>query len=412
MLLIALSSQYAEAGRHKTDATCGLATKRQKSSYPPPNTPLKTGEAKVVPWQTVDLDAPASTRWSHIVTPQKVGIKALTEVVVDTFEKILGKARFASILAVLTKDFHRIKLPLEMSAEIIGIARDTEIELGVIFIYNLFYSVFGACTSIVAEDDKGGMFHARNLDFGLWPAFNITHGNLWELTSRLRPLVINVDVQKNKKTLYKTTTFNGFIGGHTLMRPGGVSATIDTRFDTGFDAGLLEKLLLGNLDKGTEITMAVREMIETSATYEEALDFINRTTTLGPGYIILGGPKAGNGMVVTKGETHFGHEGHTVYETSLASQVKNGSDYLVQTNYDGDADGSKPPSPIDNRRDPAKKCMKQIGPEETNFANLYALLSSTPNLNRLTAYTTLMNVQTGQFETYRQLCDSLDCPLF
>jgi len=61
--------------------------------------------------------------------------------------------------------------------------------------------------------------------------------------------------------------------------------------------------------------------------------------------------------------------------------------------------------------------MKQIGTGCTGFANLYGLLSSTPNLNRLTAFSTGMNVKTGQFGTYctvlyRQLCGTLDCPLF
>ena len=30
----------------------------------------------------------------------------------------------------------------------------------------------GFCTSIVAEDNDGNIFHGRNLDFGLWPAVN------------------------------------------------------------------------------------------------------------------------------------------------------------------------------------------------------------------------------------------------
>ena len=40
--------------------------------------------------------------------------------------------------------------------------------LGDIVLYNIFYEVFTVCTSIVAHDDKGTMYHARNLDFGLF----------------------------------------------------------------------------------------------------------------------------------------------------------------------------------------------------------------------------------------------------
>ena len=40
------------------------------------------------------------------------------------------------------------------------------------------------------------------------------------------------------------------------------------------------------------------------------------------------------------------------------------------------------------------------------------VLSATPNLNKLTSYTTLMHVATGKLEAYRQLCESPRCPLF
>ena len=38
----------------------------------------------------------------------------------------------------------------------------------IVFLYNMFYTIFGACTSIIAQDDTGEIIHARNLDFGLW----------------------------------------------------------------------------------------------------------------------------------------------------------------------------------------------------------------------------------------------------
>jgi acid ceramidase len=55
---------------------------------------------------------------------------------------------------------------------------------------------------------------ARNLDFGIWPALYLKDGNFWELTHVLRPIVVNVEMQQGGKTLYKSTTFAGFIGAH------------------------------------------------------------------------------------------------------------------------------------------------------------------------------------------------------
>ena len=71
--------------------------------------------------------------------------------------------------------------------EIKGIASATGIEPSVILIYNMFYTVFGACTSIVAESEAEHVYHVRNLDFGLWPSFNFSKG---ELCTPMQPLIV------------------------------------------------------------------------------------------------------------------------------------------------------------------------------------------------------------------------------
>ena len=35
-------------------------------------------------------------------------------------------------------------------------------------VYNLFYEFFTVCTSVLARNEVGQLFHARNLDFGLF----------------------------------------------------------------------------------------------------------------------------------------------------------------------------------------------------------------------------------------------------
>ncbi len=39
---------------------------------------------------------------------------------------------------------------------------------GEVVLYNIFYEVFTVCTSVVAQDTNGKLYHARNLDFGLF----------------------------------------------------------------------------------------------------------------------------------------------------------------------------------------------------------------------------------------------------
>ena len=59
-------------------------------------------------------------------------------------------------------------LPQPFAGEITGLATATGIPVGEMLLYNLFYEFFTVCTSIVAQDEKGEMYHARNLDFGLF----------------------------------------------------------------------------------------------------------------------------------------------------------------------------------------------------------------------------------------------------
>ena len=160
--------------------------------------------------------------------------------------------------------------------------------------------------------------------------------------------------------------------------------------------------------------MAVRHAMETTSTYAQAVSLLNRTRVLGPAYIIVGGVEAAEGVVLTKGAAHGGvlaAEGTTIDVWSLGSELSRSPPrpFLVETNYDHWED----PPPYDDRRDPAVDCLQSRlgGPAGYNFSGLYNVLSSVPNLNWLTAFTTLMHARSGELETYRQVCDDWKrCP--
>jgi acid ceramidase len=59
-------------------------------------------------------------------------------------------------------------LPSPYREEIHGISQATNIPLGEVVLYNIFYEIFTVCTSIIAEGPDGKMYHGRNLDFGLF----------------------------------------------------------------------------------------------------------------------------------------------------------------------------------------------------------------------------------------------------
>lgn len=404
--LILLSVLFA--GALAKDATCMMNGK----AYPPNMKPLPSGEAKNVSTFVVNLDEDAATRWDSVVAPLKAEILNLTLVIETTLVKLLGNKTVQGVLDKLEGNLPEFydKLPHDFGQEITGIAKTTGISPAIIFIYNIFYTIFGACTSMITQNAAGEIIHSRNLDFGLWPDFDLKHGQVWELTAAMRPLVVNIDFQRRGRTLFKSTTFAGFIGVHTAMKQGAFSLSIDTRFDSNVDLGLVKWVEEKKIDRDLEVTMLTRAIFQDEDNYAEAFEKLKNTKVIGPAYIIFSGIKAGEGAVITKGKpsTPGGKDGETVDVWLLGDEIKqNNTFFLVETNYDRTG-----PAPSgDDRRDPAIKCLDELTPKGYDFKGVYNVLSAIPNLNRLTLFTSLMHAKEGTFEAYRQYCQGLHCPL-
>ena len=103
---------------------------------------------------------------------------------------------------------------------------------------NIAYELEGACTSIVAQDSAGEIYHARNLDFGLFFGWDKTN-KTWLLAEKMRPLLFNARFVKNGAVFYNATVFAGYVGLLTGMKQGMFSISVDTRFDSNVDRGLL-----------------------------------------------------------------------------------------------------------------------------------------------------------------------------
>ena len=296
--------------------------------------------------------------------------------------------------------------PDDQGAEVQGIAKATGIELGRLLLFNMAYELFGFCTSIVAQDAAGHVWHARNLDFGLWPAFD-WKTMAWKLTETLRPLLFNANIQRGGKTLFTITSYAGFVGVHTGYRPGAFSATINSRYDNRFDAGIFN-YIKGKVNRKEKviITAMVRSAMEHNATYAAALETVQRSQLVGPAYVILGGTQPGEGAVVTK-------EDNTTLSTWTLGDARKYNDtfFVLQTNYDR----WKKPLFIDDRRGPGRACMKQMGDGNISGASLFNVLSGVPTLNRLTTFSVMMSPARGLYEAYEQHCEidhRLTCAFF
>ncbi|XP_019381811.1 PREDICTED: acid ceramidase [Gavialis gangeticus] len=358
----------------------------------PPSGPTYKGN---VPTYIINLDLPPYKRWVNVMNDKKTELKKVMQNIKILVNEFFPGSKLADLVEV--KMVHLLSsLPHPFREEIEGIANTSGASLGDVVLFNVFYEIFTVCTSIVAEDQTGKLYHARNLDFGLFLGWDIKNSS-WTITQLLKPLVVALEFQRNNKTIFRSANFAGYIGMLSGVRPGAFTLTMNERFS--IDGGYLGVLewILGRRD-GVWMGFLTRAVLENSTSYEEAKEKLAKTRLLAPAYFILGGNKPGQGCVITRSRAA------TLDIWDL--DIKQGTWFLVETNYDR----WKPPFFLDNRRDPAKKCLNQIKQENLSLATIYDVLSTKPVLNKLTVCTTLMAVDGGHTETYLRECPEPCCP--
>ncbi|XP_068870038.1 acid ceramidase [Aphelocoma coerulescens] len=357
-----------------------------RSKMYPPSGPTFKGN---IPTYVINLDLPPSKRWDDLMRDKKTELKTVVQNIKDIANTFFPSGKVVDI--VDNKIAHlTATLPYPFNEELQGIANSSGIPLGEIVIFNIFYEIFTVCTSIVAEDKTGKLYHARNLDFGLFLGWDVKN-NSWTLTRELKPLVVLLDFQRNNKTVFKSTNFAGYIGMVSGVKPNLFTLTMNERFslDGGY-VGIFE-WFLGRRD-GMWMGFLTRTVLENATSYQDAKDRLAKTRLLAPAYFILGGKNSGEGCVITRSRT----AALDIWDLD----IKKGTWYVLETNYDR----WKPPLVLDNRRGPAMKCLNQTTQENLSLPAIYDVLSTKPVLNKLTVCTTLMEVYNGHTETYLREC--------
>jgi len=347
-------------------------------AYPPPkHTTIET--------TVVNLDLPPTERWRHVVVPRKAALKELLEI----FHEIIGDKALKYVNYVMGLLISL--LPEEYGDEMRGISMDTEMERGEVILYNIFYEFFSVCTSIVAQDEHGKMYHARNMDFGLFMGWDVKN-NTWRTSEVLRKLLIQVEFQRNGKTVYTAASFAGYVGVLTAMKKDAFTFSINERFTlNGGYVGLFEWLLSRGTNGAKWLGFFTRDVMLNATSYAEAKKLFSEKEMIAPAYFIIGGTKAGEGAVITRDRKGVAD----TWELSTSHRW-----YVLETNYDR----WKKPMFADDRRTPAMKCMNETTQKGLGFKGLFNVLSTKPVLNKLTVYSALMQVNEGRFESYVQDC--------
>ncbi|GMS90722.1 hypothetical protein PENTCL1PPCAC_12897, partial [Pristionchus entomophagus] len=346
-------------------------------------------KAEQVRWYDIDLDAPASGRFVQIAKDYTDSMNALIQVVKDLIVPVYPNA--VEFIDDIFGEMHKM-LDQPYRDEIQGIADASGIPLGQIVMYNLIYEIIAGCTSVVAADENGSLFHARNLDFGLWIGWNPI-GHEWELSRALSNNIVNIRWLRGGKVLYKSNNFAGFVGVYNGVKQGKFALTANAR--GGSDHPVMH-WFAGETPNAKWMTWLARETMENDNTYAEAKEHLMSTELLSNVYYILSGTKPDEACVISRG-----HE-KTEYLTEITSRKDPW--FLLQTNYEQDGWVWW----IDDRQMPGENCMRKLGKKNVGFQGMYNVLSSRTSLNKLTAYTVLMRTDTADLETYLQNCSG-DC---
>ena len=306
----------------------------------------------------IDLDVAPEHRWDEVIDEFGHYVKELIPAV-----KQYVPGEILSLLAMVGDEIETY-LPQPYAKEIAGIAKRGGISVGDVTMLNVLYDLFAGCTSIVAEDEMGHVYHARNLDY--------------QFTQILQNITLVANFQKSGKTVYTGTTYAAYVGLLTGQRPYQFSISLDQRNSGELWMNLVIAVLAKNV---SIVSFLIRDTLENEPSYEDALEVLMSATFMAPSYLIIAGVKSGQGAVITRNRINT----RDLWRLDPPSQW-----FLVETNYDH----WLPPPPSDDRRDPAIKHMNQIGWSNISLDALFSVLTTPPVLNSRTTYTTLMSPAT------------------
>lgn len=323
----------------------------------------------------INLDLPPKQRWGEVVKAYKTDLESVLKLV-----KTIVPTPVLNAISLIGQKIETA-VPYPYNYEIMGIAGYLDdITVGDVLLSNLLYEITAfshgsksrdgggrgggmACTSIVAEAMNGSIFHGRNLDYSL--------------VKYLENMTITVDFQRGGKTNYTGTTFAGFIGVFTGQKPYKYTISLDER-----DKGQIWMNALEGLSKGLNgvASFHIRDALDRDdLSFNDAIVFLADKPLIAPCYLIMGGVKPGEGVVITRDRIAL--------IDLWRINAKKGTWYVLETNYDR---WTTPPA-SDDRRDPAIKAMESLTSANVGIKGIYDVLSTPPVFNNHTTYTVMMS---------------------
>jgi hypothetical protein len=336
----------------------------------------------------VNLDLPPAQRWVALAQEviQKHGWEGTMGNVIKYWDwQVPAIARpLIGDIAAMAEDV----LDADLLAEIKGTFESVKqyVPPGVTFNFpmmlamNLMYEFSAGCTSVVADDGQGNIWHGRNLDWGT--PNGVDFSNFTYLVS----------FQRGGQEVYKGVNFVGYVGSLTVMRTGAFAITIDERNPPKVVEQIISNL--ERMERGlTPITWMARLVAQNNESFADALTALATTDIAAPAYYILSGKTGNEGCVLAR-------QWNTTVEGPWCIPSGPQPWYVFETNYDH----WEPAPKGDDRRATATEALASVGQSGMGANGMYTVMTTAEGtngtrgvLNSMTLYTVIMQPSTGHF---------------
>ncbi|NXB59024.1 NAAA amidase, partial [Struthidea cinerea] len=305
----------------------------------------------------VSLDSPAEQRWLPVLRHfDPAFLRAAVQRIIDESVPKWVHQVIQPIAAEL-----QLFMPQPFAGEIAGMCKALGVSLGDGILLNFAYESTMFCTSIVAQDDKGNIYHGRNLDYAF--------------VDILSKITLDVQFIKGGQVAYQGTTFLGYVGLWTGQSPHKFTISGDERDDGRW----WKNAIAAFLNRSYPVSWLVRDTLSEAEDFQSAVLRLADVPIIAEVYYIVGGVSPKEGMVITRNRRGPAD--------LWPLDPLGGAWFRVETNYDH---WTTPP-PSDDRRTAAIKALNATGQHNINFDTLFKVLSVKPVLNNNTVYTTVMS---------------------
>lgn len=255
--------------------------------------------------------------------------------------------------------------------ELKGISERADIPLDKLIMMQLCYEMFSCCTSVIINN-KTDTVHYRTMD--------------WQMDG-LSDLTIIVDFIKNDKILFSATTWAGYVGVMTAVKPEVCTIALNFRQIGDGIFTNLKKSLSGSWPVG----FLIRHLMETEESFDRIETFLKNSELISPCYLTISGISPGKGSIICRTRT---------CTDKYKKLTKKQSEFLVQTNIDFDKSDDLTVPDIVYSKQRIQQVTQLMNNVKSKEVSLISTFDVWPIINETTVYVTVMRASSGVMKSY------------